>query len=85
MMHRWSNPSGNSNWPTYLAFLSIWFFFARPTDLQFQVISTGKRIYCVDETACGTFDMLTYSTYQRLERERKEIVEVIKERGSVYG
>ena len=55
------------------------------TDFRFQIISTAKRIYCADRTACDTFEVVTYSMYQRFEEERKDIVEAVKNRGSVYG
>ena len=34
-----------------------------------------QRIYCQDEYAADEFEMLVYSKYQKLEEERKEIVE----------
>jgi predicted nucleotidyltransferase len=55
------------------------------TDFRFQIISTAQRIYCADRTACDSFEMVTYSMYQRFEEERKDIVEAVKNRGSVYG
>ncbi|MDX2133274.1 MAG: nucleotidyltransferase domain-containing protein [Saprospiraceae bacterium] len=55
------------------------------TDFRFQIISTAERIFCADKTTCDTFEMLAYSMYQRLELERRDIVEAVKKRGSVYG
>lgn len=55
------------------------------TDFRFVIISTSKRLYCLDQTFCDTFEMLSYSMYQRLEEERKLIIEDIKKRGSIYG
>ena len=55
------------------------------TDFRFIIVSTGQRIYCNDRTYCDTFDMITYSMYQRLELERREIVEEVKKRGRIYG
>lgn len=55
------------------------------TDFRFVIVSTGQRIYCNDQAYCDTFDMTAYSMYQRLELERREIVEEIKKRGRVYG
>ncbi len=54
------------------------------TVMQFQVLSTGCRIYCKNEESCGVFEMLTYSFYQRLQEERKDILSQIKETGQVY-
>lgn len=55
------------------------------TDFRFVIVSTGKRIYCSDRAYCDTFDMIAYSMYQRLELERREIVEAVKKRGRIYG
>ena len=55
------------------------------TVMGFEILSKGKRIYCADEYYCNTFEMLTYSFYQRLQEERKEILKAIRERGSIYG
>ncbi len=49
------------------------------TVLQKEVITNGKRIYCPDEYAAEEFEMLVYSAYQKLSRERAGIVdEIIK-------
>jgi predicted nucleotidyltransferase len=56
-----------------------------PTDLRFEIITTARRIYCADKTQCDTFEMLTYSLYQKLEEERSGIIQAVKERGSIYG
>ncbi|MCO6478262.1 MAG: nucleotidyltransferase domain-containing protein [Phaeodactylibacter sp.] len=55
------------------------------TDFRFVIVSTGQRIYCNDRAYCDTFDMIAYSMYQRLELERREIVEEVKKRGRIYG
>ena len=54
-------------------------------DFQFVIISTAKRLFCSDKTACETFEMLTYSMSQRFEEERKFIIQDIKKRGRIYG
>lgn len=46
-----------------------------PTVLQKEVIAADRRIYCADEYAADEFEMLTLSYYQRLNAERKEIIE----------
>lgn len=46
-----------------------------PTVLQKEVIVADRRIYCADEYAADEFEMLTLSYYQRLNAERKEIIE----------
>jgi uncharacterized protein len=55
------------------------------TVLRMQIVGTGKRIYCKDKLACDVFETMVYSSYAFLNEERKEILEDIKQRGSVYG
>ena len=55
------------------------------TVMQFEVITSGKRIYCRDENYCAEFEMLTFSSYQWLNEMRKFILEDIRKRGSIYG
>lgn len=54
------------------------------TDVQFQVVAYGERIFCADEYACDTFDMLTISQYQRHQQSIRHIVSDIKNRGYIY-
>ncbi|CAN5252432.1 type II toxin-antitoxin system antitoxin [soil metagenome] len=54
------------------------------TVFRFQIISTGKRIYCRDKNSCDRFEMTVYSTYLRFNEERREILEDIKKRGRIY-
>jgi predicted nucleotidyltransferase len=54
------------------------------TDFRFVIVSTGKQIFCKDIFFGDTFDMLAYSQFQKLEDERREIVEDIKIRGRIY-
>ena len=54
------------------------------TVLRFQIISTGKKIYCSDPKKCDEFEDLTYSFYIRLNEERKEILDDIKKSGQVF-
>lgn len=58
---------------------------AASTVMRFEVITSGKRIYCGDDYYCGEFEMLTFSQYQWLNEMRKFILEDIRKRGSVYG
>ncbi len=58
---------------------------AATTVMRFEILSRGERIFCADEYYCDTFEMLTYSFYQRLQEERKEILRDVRERGSIYG
>jgi predicted nucleotidyltransferase len=53
------------------------------TVFRFQVISTGRRVYCHDQKICDEFEMTTYSMYLRFNEERKEILDAIKNRGQI--
>lgn len=55
------------------------------TVMRAQVIHTGQRLYCADEVACETFEDYVYSSYARLNEERRGILEDVLRRGSVYG
>ena len=55
------------------------------TVFKAQVIGTGKRIYCSDETKRMYFEMRAFKEYALLNEEREVILKKIKERGSVYG
>lgn len=47
-----------------------------------QVIHEGERIYCADETARDTFEDYVYSSYARLNEERRGILRDILRRGA---
>lgn len=53
--------------------------------MKMQIISTGVRLYCKDETFCGRFETYIYSAYCRFNEERKQIIRDIVEGGRVYG
>ena len=55
------------------------------TVMRAQVIHGGERFYCADEVGCETFEDYVYSSYARLNEERRGILEDILRRGSVYG
>lgn len=52
--------------------------------MRAQIVSSGKRCYCVDKNACEYFEMLVYSMYVRLNEERQPVLEEIKKRGQIY-
>ena len=54
------------------------------TVFQAQIISTGLVIYSRDEKKRAVFEMVTYKSYARLNEEREEILNKIKESGSIY-
>jgi predicted nucleotidyltransferase len=54
------------------------------TVLQKEVIVEGRRIYQADEYAADEFEMLTFSYYQKLNEERRQILESIQADGRIY-
>ena len=54
------------------------------TVFQTQIISTGIVIYSRDEKKRAIFEMITYKSYARLNEEREEIIDKIKESGRIY-
>lgn len=54
------------------------------TVLRMQVIANGERIYCVDEEV-ERFEDNVFSSYVRLNDERRLILEDVRKRGNVYG
>jgi len=55
------------------------------TVMRMQVVSTGRCVYSGDEVNRQTFEMLVYSSYARLNEERRDILKDIVARGTVYG
>lgn len=55
------------------------------TVLRMQVVSTGELLWSRDENERAWFEMYVYSSYARLQEERKEIVEQVLEEGKVLG
>ena len=55
------------------------------TVMRAQVVSTGKRLFCANETVCSEFEDRVYSDYARLNEERRHILDDIRERGRIYG
>ncbi len=54
------------------------------TVMQIQIIKDDRVLYCADENAVAEFEMLTMSFYQKLNEERKEILEAFEETGRAY-
>lgn len=52
--------------------------------LRKEIIAAERRIYCADEYAADKFEMLTLSFYQKLNEERREIVESGLRTGRFY-
>ena len=54
-------------------------------DFKYIILSTGRRLFCLDKHIVDSFELTTYSMYQRFEIERKPIVEAVKKRGFING
>ncbi len=54
------------------------------TVFQKEVIAADRRVFCADENASDEFEMLTLSYYQKLNEERKEILDEFNRTGSAY-
>ncbi len=54
------------------------------TVFQKEIIQSGRQLYCADEYAVAEFEMLTLSYYQKLNEERKAILEAFEETGKAY-
>jgi len=46
-----------------------------PTVFQKEIVMADRRIYCADEYAADEFEMLVLSFYQKLNQERREILD----------
>lgn len=54
------------------------------TVLRMQVISTGQCLFSADDRKREQFETMVYSSYARLNEERREILNDIRARGRVY-
>ena len=54
------------------------------TVLRMQVISTGECLFSADDRKREQFETMVYSSYARLNEERREILNDIRSRGRVY-
>ncbi len=55
------------------------------TVIRMQVISTGECLSSRDDRERQRFEAYVYSSYARLNEERREILKDVHERGLVYG
>ena len=55
------------------------------TVFRFQILSSGQRIDCRNETSCAHFENLCYSMYLRFQEERKSILDDYKEGNRDHG
>jgi predicted nucleotidyltransferase len=54
------------------------------TVLQKEVVRSGRLLYSQDRVAMAEFEMLTLSLYQKLNEERKAILDSFQETGKAY-
>lgn len=54
------------------------------TVFQKEIIASGRLLYCADQYAVDEFEMLVLSYYQKLNDERREIVNSFIESGRAY-
>lgn len=54
------------------------------TVFQMEIIFGGRLIYCADKYAVDEFEMLVISYYQKLNEERREILEEFYKTGRAY-
>lgn len=57
---------------------------AASTVLRMQVLSTGEGLFSGNDGAREEFETMVYSSYARLNEERRGILEDVRARGSVY-
>jgi uncharacterized protein len=54
------------------------------TVLQFQITTTGTHLYVKDSSLVLQYETLVLSMYQRLQEERKDIIDEVISSGKVY-
>lgn len=54
------------------------------TVFQKEIIASGRLLYGIDEDVVTEFEMLTLSKYQKLNEERRSILESFEETGKAY-
>jgi predicted nucleotidyltransferase len=55
------------------------------TVLRIQVVACGERIHCADNLSVERFENSVFSSYARLNEERREILIDVRQRGNIYG
>ena len=54
------------------------------TVMRREIINTGSRLFCKNAVWCDEFENTALSTYLRFNEERREILEDIQKRGSIF-
>jgi predicted nucleotidyltransferase len=55
------------------------------TVLRMQVVANGQRLYTADVNAVEQFEDTVFSSYVRLNEERRGILEDVRKRGNIHG
>jgi predicted nucleotidyltransferase len=55
------------------------------TVMQFQVVSTGERVFTADPVGIEWWELKVYQLYLTLNDDRKPILEAIQQTGRIYG
>ncbi len=55
------------------------------TVMQFQVVSTGERVFTADPVDMEWWELKVYQLYLTLNDDRKPILEAIQQTGRIYG
>lgn len=55
------------------------------TVLCMQVVAHGERLYSVDDNIVAQFEDGVFSSYARLNEERRHILADVRQRGNIYG
>jgi uncharacterized protein len=54
------------------------------TVFQKEIVQNGRQLYSSDNNAAAEFEMLTLSLYQKLNEERKAILDAFEQTGRAY-
>ncbi len=54
------------------------------TVFQKEIIANGRLLFCLNQYAVDEFEMLVLSYYQKLNQERKDLLEDFKQTGRAY-
>lgn len=55
------------------------------TVFRLQVVATGQRLFAADLTEVEEFEDTVFSSYVRLNEERRGILDDLRQRGNIYG
>ena len=55
------------------------------TVLRMQVVANGQRLYTADVNIVEQFEDTVYSSYARLNEERRGILDDVRQRGNIHG